>query len=595
MTPPGPGLRSIADLHTISSTLLGVVPVDPAGAVMLFDAPNFQGASLALGLGTHALADFDGRAQSIRVPHGLVAFAYEEVDNGGGFGRAVDLLEDIPDLASLDLAQKISFITVFGAEHDGMIWARGAQVGAEYIPGHWERQRANGQKPADNGPAVSPPIPPHDLAQPQVTGGGTLAVPSSDAVNNHEIATFELFGFVQQSMWDTAVTRQQGIIGSDYRGLEPVGSAAFERASNNKLIPDFINFWYPQAQPSDHRGDGAGHFKRTLSGTRKSVEVAEIGGTYQDHDLNLDIVPIPEHQPLITAGHPKEYTDIMQIQWTASGHTLGKPNCDDEDFSRVEAEIDSSDSAKKRIFDAFHRLGLPAVNGVQEPPDAREVCVYGTWIYDKGHCCHPEIHPAEQIWWRDRLSTTTMIYNCALLVDESERFWWRDQMDDGIKLKPWGAPPLTGTFAVGFETRVNAPAVQYTIVVDEVANDVTAADGAARHHLVYGGTTLLAVVQDPAMPVKVSFEHVGLVEPDVVRGFIVLEATVGTCTQIATTVRVNDHDVPVPAGSDVNTVPEEVERQAFRKEAGRLHMHITTGPYTAPEGLLADPPPFVSA
>ena len=80
--------------------------------------------------------------------------------------------------------------------------------------------------------------------------------------------------------------------------------------------------------------------------------------------------------------------------------------------------------------------------------------------------------------------------------------------------KAWGAPSPTGTFAIGFETRVNAPAVQYTIVVDEVANDVTAADHASRHHLVYGGTTLVAVVQDPATPVNVSFEHVGLVEPD---------------------------------------------------------------------------------
>jgi hypothetical protein len=578
MTPRGPRLRGIADLHTVSSTLLGVLPVDPAGAVVVFDAANFQGASLALGLGTHALPDFAGRVQSIRVPHGLVAYAYEDVDNGGGFGRAVDLLEDIPDLASLDLAQKISFINVFGTEHDGMIWARGAQVGAEYIPGHWERQRANGQKPPDNGPAVSPPIPPHDLAQPPVSGG-TPAVPNSDAVSNHEIATFELFGFVQQSLWDTAVTRQQGIIGSDYRGLEPVGSAAFERVSHDPKIPDFINFWYPQAQPHDHRGDGAGHFKRTLSGRRKFVEVANVVGTYQDLDLNLDIVPIPEHQALLTDAHPKEYTDIMQIQWTASGHKLGHPNCDDEDFSRVEAEIDSSDSAKARILDAF-----------LQGDDMRQACVYGTWIYDRGHCCHSEIHPAEQVWWCDQLPDTTMIYQCALLVDESERFWWRDQMDDGEKLKPWGAPPLTGTFAVGFETRVNAPAVEYTIVVDEVANDVTVADHASRHHLVYGGTTLVAVVQDPATPVKVSFEHVGLVEPDVVRGFIVLEATVGTCTQIATTVHVDGHDVSVPAGSDVNKVREEVEREAFRKQAGRLHMHITTGPYTGPEGPLADPP-----
>jgi hypothetical protein len=74
---------------------------------------------------------------------------------------------------------------------------------------------------------------------------------------------------------------------------------------------------------------------------------------------------------------------------------------------------------------------------------------------------------------------------------------------------------------IGAGPSISPPAVQYTIVVDEVANDVTATDGVSRHHLVYGGTMLLAVVQDPATSVKVSFEHVGLVEPNVVRGISV--------------------------------------------------------------------------
>ena len=44
-----------------------------------------------------------------------------------------------------------------------------------------------------------------------------------------------------------------GVIGSDFRGPQEIGSAHFERASNNALIPDWLNFWFPNKQPNDHR------------------------------------------------------------------------------------------------------------------------------------------------------------------------------------------------------------------------------------------------------------------------------------------------------------------------------------------------------
>jgi hypothetical protein len=173
------------------------------------------------------------------------------------------------------------------------------------------------------------------------------------------------------------------------------------------------------------------------------------------------------------------------------------------------------------------------------------------------------------------------VYFCNLIVDGSERFWWRDQMDDGTKLKPWGAPPLTGTFAIAFETQVNAPAKQFEVSVEEVDNAVTEHENFLRHHLVYGGTTLISVVQDPASMLKISFEYVGLVPPNTVRGFIVLEATLGRCRQIATQVVTSPGfpPLPFPQGSDVNKVPQQYERQLFRKEAGRLQMWVAQGLY----------------
>ncbi|MCU1346780.1 MAG: hypothetical protein JWL70_3046 [Acidimicrobiia bacterium] len=566
-------LQGLAHIGVVTNALGGLVPIISTGiGVTLCDQPNFGGQTQFLGIGRHALTDFNDRTSSVRVPQGYVAYLYEHADGGGGYGLSVDLLEDVADLSTLNMAGKISFVDVFAAERDGLVWARGSMDNGQYVAGHWERKRAQPQ-PENHVAVVSPPISAHDLPQPVVTGGGTAAVPASGTIKNVEITKFESFSFAAQSLWDTAVTRQCGVIGSDYRGIEPIGSAAFERASNNTFIPDSLNFWYPQAQPNDHRGDGAGHFKRTLSGRLRDAHVADISGTFQDHDLNIDIEPADGYTWLLTDAHPREYTDIMGYQWNLSAHQSGQPNCDDDaskaEFQFVEAEVDSSPSAKARI------------NGALANAKGRQICVYGPWIYDKGHCCHAEIHPCEQIWWSDP-GAVGRVYFCHLLVDESERFWWRDQMDDGVKLKPWGAPPLVGTFAIAFETKINQPAKQFEITVEEAYNDVTEHEGFLRHHLVYGGNTLVSVVQDETSMLKISYEHVGLVEPDVVRGFIVLEATVGKCTQIATSVPAaigSGLMVPIPPNSDVNQIPQQFERAAFRKEAGRLLMWVAEGIY----------------
>ena len=45
------------------------------------------------------------------------------------------------------------------------------------------------------------------------------------------------------AFWEHAVTKQMGVIGNDFRGVEEIGSASFERASNWAVVPNFFNFW----------------------------------------------------------------------------------------------------------------------------------------------------------------------------------------------------------------------------------------------------------------------------------------------------------------------------------------------------------------
>lgn len=539
--------------------------------VTIFEHANFKGRSRTLGIGQYRLFDendMNDLTSSLKVPPGLVAYVYEHADSAGGFGISVDFLEDCADLSTLNFNDKISYINVFEAvKPEGYIWARGRirPEDNQFVSGHWERQRANGELPPNNGPSVSPPIPGHDLVQPTVTTGGTPAEPDSPSVKNVPIPSFIEFEGGPKATWENAINRQMGILGSSYRGTEEIGSAAFERASNNPVIPDWINFWYPQKQPNDHRS--VVYFKRTLSGNLVHSHVADISGTYQDHDINIDIEPLDEFRYLITDGHEREYTDIMSTQWNGSFHQSGQASCDDADsvasFNFVEAEVDSDPNA------------LAALNNLLNGSPGRQVSVYGPWIYDKGHCCHPEIHPCEQVWWGDR-TPAGEVYHLNLFCDDSRRFWWRSQMDDGSKLKPWGAPPITGVWAIAFEAQVNTPAKQYVISVQDADNHFTEGEGFEKHNLVYQNNTLISVVQDPGNHVKVTFENIGLTRPDIVRGFIVIEATVGKVTQKPNPINIPPlPPINLPANSDPNTVPEIYERAAFTKEAGRIMLTIT--------------------
>src|SRR5438105_6711832 len=145
--------------------------------VTIYSDVNFDGRSEILEVGGHRLssATSDDQVSSITVPVGLVALAYEHADEAGGYGRSADLMEDHPDLATLGLINTISYVEVFAAERDmvfrnhatgqndtvHLVWARGSVVSGQYVPGHWERPRAQSAPP---GPAVVSPGPlPHLL------------------------------------------------------------------------------------------------------------------------------------------------------------------------------------------------------------------------------------------------------------------------------------------------------------------------------------------------------------------------------------------------------------------------------------------------
>lgn len=563
-------------------TGVGVSATAEYAVVVLYDGIGFTGQSKMLKADSaYRLSDFNDVTSSIRVPAGLVAVIYEHVDNGGGYGISVDLMEDCPDLSRYNFDNITSYVIVLNSvksitprEHDGTAgkpsnyyYARGRTTNGEFVPGTWQREMANGQMPDNSVAVVSPPIAQHITTSPSVL------------VVNGPVTTIANLG-VQSiegvMLWETAMNDQMGIIGNDFRGIEEIGSACFERASNNIALPNYVNFWYPQKQLRDHRP--VVYYKRTLSGTLNHTEIATIDGTYEDHDLNIDIVPSPKYQYLINDGHPYEYTDIMSLEWNGTAHKLGQADCDHEDRSFIESEVDINPVANNTIYTALkNSLGRP-------------VCVYGVWLYDKGHCCHPEIHPAEQIWRNDALGNGKK-YFCSVVCDGSERFWWRKQMDDGTKLKPWGAPPVKGLFAIAFEYTFPLARFQISATKKFEAdyidhyNLIEYPNANKTYNLVYQGKTIVSFIPHNSA-FKVSFEHVGMVlgSSNKIRGFLVIETSVGLASQIATSISISlplpngtstQQVINLPANSTPEQAPEQYEDRFFKKERGHYFFNIT--------------------
>ena len=543
--------------------LTGVLLTTIGAPVTLYEDTALSGRSIPLGVGENRLpADFNDVGASIQVTPGNVAFLYEHADDGGGYGISVDLMEDCPDLSVYGLSKQVSYVTVFAAsDASGHAWARGKGSGDSYVPGHWERPRASGEAINDAVGAVSPPIPsraPKSETALQVSGPAT------------HITTLGPHDSASATLWEHAVSSQLGVLGSDYRGAEPIGSAAIERASHSDYIPDWINFWYPQRQPNDHRSNP--YFKRTCVGTAEAV-VTDIEGTYRDQDVCIYITPDEKYQYLISQGHAREYTDIMSEQYALGISGYGQESCDDEesirDFGFVEAEIQPSGDLASGIAEGLRDRMNAA--------DNMRIGVYGPWIYDKGHCCHAEIHPAEEIWWRlDSGSGPT--YHLNVICDASKRFWWRKQMDDGEKLKPWAAPPITGVFAIAFEVAPPdgvTPTSPLDFVVSDISrHNVASKSSAGESYLIHNGTALVRFVPN-SDSFAVSFERVGLADNGLIRGFLVLETSVGSLSQTLVT---DDF----PAGADVNSLDEDDESTVFEKEEGRYMFSVSQRKGDAP-------------
>lgn len=515
--------------------------------VVLYEGANYTGGSKTLTPGNYLLSDFNDMASSIKVSGGLVAVICEHGSATMGYGITVDLMENHPDLSVFNFNDKVSYISVFYAEKENKyVWVRNSMQNGQFMPGLWQRKGVN--PPPNMGPVVSPSRP-----------GPVPTSPSVLATNgpNTTITSLGIQSSEGKNLWEIARNSQMNIIGNEYRGLEEIGTAAIERASNNRAIPNFINFWYPQKRQRDHRS--VVYFKRTLAGTVKGTRQVFYEGTFEDFDANIDIYPDPGYMYLLTDAHPPKLTNIMKLPYYGSLGYAGEGSCP-EKFVTLEAEMAED-----------FRPGKGYIARIKEMADTRigkKICVYGVWIWDEGHCCHPEIHPAEQLWWSEPQANGTK-YNLNVICDASRRFWWRDQMDDGTKLKPWAAPPIKGLFAIAFEYTIpgqavmDGPAIRFEVSNLKQHNVIEYPNADQTYNLIYQDKNIVSFIPHNNA-FKVSFEHVGVVpgSPNKIRGFLIIETSVGRLTNLT-----NTYSTPEQA-------PQDQESKHFKKEDGHYYFTV---------------------
>ncbi len=274
-----------------------------------------------------------------------------------------------------------------------------------------------------------------------------------------------------------------------------------------------INFWYPNYNSNDP--PSSRYYKRTVVGDVKRAKYAHEPCVYFDDDLNVDIVPTAPYAYLLTAGKAPGATNLTRLSGEDCSRHISNG------FQELELEIDVRPDAKAVVLDAIRK--------------ARRLGAYGAWIYDKGHCNHPEIHPAEQMWWRSETDLTM-----GLFCDASKRFAYKVMMD-GSASRPWARPPIKGIFAIAFEVPApNKLEVQpgtYPTKVFDLGNithynvtDYLKTEklwGDRAHNLYYNGTRIVSFLPH-SNSIKVSFDKVGLSPAGAVRGFLVLETEVGS-------------------------------------------------------------------
>lgn len=161
--------------------------------------------------------------------------------------------------------------------------------------------------------------------------------------------------------------------------------------------------------------------------------------------------------------------------------------------------------------------------------------VYGCFITDEFHGYQPEIHPAQQIWYRNKLLSSKGISN----------YWLMFFQDASTRFDNWAASPLHGQFLVAF--KIPAPTFKSSsqnpltmnisiaktsdIVTKDYNEMVKDADDGSTHTLIVDGYPMLKV-NEPNNPTSdntmgIQFVDLAKLDDGSIIGYVQISMVIG--------------------------------------------------------------------
>lgn len=302
------------------------------------------------------------------------------------------------------------------------------------------------------------------------------------------------------------VARYQGI-----RGINPAAPSTYGLIGNHKFSGTILSAgnpavgenWYPIRTE-----------KQMLSGVFHDFGVANFG---DESDWNIHILPDAGFEDFIADAIPyRSETIVGNDDWdtSADGRFL------------VEAEITPDE----------RRYGNPWFNNreASSPLLNKRLTVYGPFVGEEAHGRRPEIHPAEQIWWRDGDAMVILLVN-----DDSNRF--NDAGDYATRravtpFVPWTQEKAQqAELSLAFELDPTRAGLYMSVQPLDTFNfvrDAAFPDAAANHPIAnsYRGNTVLAVDQAASIDsfLGVTFRDICLNRgKGTLQGYVVLNTAIG--------------------------------------------------------------------
>ncbi len=262
------------------------------------------------------------------------------------------------------------------------------------------------------------------------------------------------------------------------------------------------NNWHPLRVP-----------KQIMVGTIDRFGVHDWG---TESDWNTHIVPAAGFEDFITTALGRLYADTDEWSKTADGRFT------------IEAEITPPKYARN----------TPWFNNITGKSSLinKQVGVYGPFVAERLHGYRPEIHPSEQIWWKENENTTVLL----LAADASFRF---DELSDYSQQgaignpKPWSlSRAQEALIKIPFSIRPGQQATALSIInlhgrqgyyTSAAYPDATTG---TTHSISYNGRDVLTVFESSELGqyVGITFEDVCMnAAQNLLQGFVIVKTAIG--------------------------------------------------------------------